>query len=214
MLERIINITPGSDYNHSAKNPKLGKKFSLYAAFQSDTSADSIHISPATAFLANIRWKLKKFANDQERINLVFEFDGFEFLTHFSVRELIQIRRIEYDVKKSMENLGNLVKVSSRISAPLNEFMELDVVVEHMRYLSEFYTRLLKSGLRIPSVVSDTTMLGNMAVDIKNELSDEFSYINSCLLHFVEKYSSQRIAVPAKSGTEETELIIKSVNLG
>lgn len=214
MLERIINITPGSDYNRASRNPKYGKKFSLYTNFQSGSSNDSIQISPATAYLAHIKWKLKKFSNDQEKMGIVFEFDGFEFVTHFSLGEIVQLNRIDYDVMKEIENLGNLVKVSSKMSVLLNEHSDQNIFIEHMNYLSEFYSRLMNSGLRKPSIITDVSMLRNMTVDIYKELTGEFNYINSCLLRFIEKYSSQKISVPLKSGTDETELIIKSVNLG
>jgi len=194
MLEKIVNISAGSDYKQSSR-PGKQSAVSNYISSYHAVSNDSISLSPATSFLSGIGWKLKKIQNEKEKLRIVFSFDDFDFSTAIIPGEIIQLRRIDYEIKYSTVSYTGVVNMNVEISSPLNlEGAESIQVKLHLPELKSFFGTILSSFSFKTDVSSSDYEVQKLFVEMENVLQTEFNYINKGLINFLEKYLSLKIS--------------------
>lgn len=195
MLEKIVNISAGSDYKQSSK-PGARSKASRYLSEYHQVGNDSISLSPATAFLSVIGWKLKKIQIDKEKIHIGFSFDEVDFSTAINPGELFQLQRIDYSIKYSLDSLSGLVDVNIKISSPLiSDNSESIQVKLHLNELKNFFNSIISSSGYKSHASSDTYEIQNIFAEMEHDLRSEFNYINKSLISFLEKFLSIKINV-------------------
>jgi hypothetical protein len=190
MLEKIVNISAGTDYKQSSK-PGRQSSVSNYISSYHAVSNDSISLSPATAFLSGIGWKLKKIQNEKEKLHIVFSFDDFDFSIAIIPGEIAQLQRIDYEIKYSFNSYTGIVNMNIKVASPLNiEGSESIQVKLHLPELKKFFSSIISSfGFRT-DVSSSTYEVQKYFLEMENALQPEFSYINKGLINFLEKYLS------------------------
>ncbi|MCX6169952.1 MAG: hypothetical protein NTX65_11460 [Ignavibacteriales bacterium] len=193
MLEKIVNISAGSDYKQSSK-PGKQSAVSNYINSYHAVSNDSISLSPATAFLSGIGWKLKKIQNEKEKLHIVFSFDDFDFSTVINPAEIIQIPRIEYEIKYSISSYTGVVNMTIKVASPLNlEGSESLQIKLHLNELNKFFGSIISTfGFR-SDVSSNTYEVQKYFLEMESALQMEFNYLNKGLINFLEKYLSCKI---------------------
>jgi len=210
MLEKVINITPGSDYKKSTGNPKYFKKISQYG-YHTVSSNDSIQISPASALLSSYGWKLKKFQNEANNIDLLFETDGFEFETNVLLNEVNQTSRFEYKIRKNVNGYDTEMLITVRITAPINKNYSNGKHQIKLNSLLKLFEQLKSINVNKPKLITDKDVIDSISFELKGDLTKEFYYINYCLLKFLEKYISFKIVY---QNSDNDELIsIKSIQI-
>lgn len=193
MLEKIVNISAGSDYKQSSK-PGARSKASRYLSEYHQVGNDSISLSPATAFLSVIGWKLKKIQIDKEKIHIGFSFDNLDFSTVINPGELFQLQRIDYLIKYSLDSFTGMVEVNLKISSPLVSENSKSIQVKlHLTELKKFFNSIILSSGHKPLVSSDSYEVQNIFSEMEHLLQSEFHYINKSLIGFLEKFLSIKI---------------------
>jgi hypothetical protein len=196
MLERIINITPGSDYKQSSR--PSSRQANAYRHLSSFTtpSNDSFLISPATAFLASINWKLKKVVRENEKLTISFSFDEFEFSTSFFVMEISQNHKIEYDIKHIYESFLGAYDVNAKIMAPISVHKIENIQMKaHLISLSDFVKSVVNPGVSLNVNWAENSDVQKIFAHMERPLKSDFDYINSCLLNFLEKFLSIKLNI-------------------
>ena len=193
MLEKIVNISAGSDYKQSSKSGARSK-VSHYISEYHQVGNDSISLSPATAFLSVIGWKLKKIQIDKEKIHIGFSFDDVDFSTAINPGELFQLQRIVYSIKYSLDSFTGLIDVNIKISSPLiSDNSESIQVKLHLPELKNFFDSIISSSEYKLHASSDTYEIQNIFSNMEHALRSEFNYINKSLISFLEKFLSIKI---------------------
>lgn len=213
MLERIVNISAGSDYKNSSK-PNRFNKSSRYLSTFSSSLPDSISLSPATAFLSTINWRLKRITKSNDKIIINFEFDGYDFTAYVSQNEFHFQNNFEYDIKKIFEKLTERFEVQTLILCQHNikNSDKLDPKF-HLTVLSEMIYRFIDLSHYSYSISVDNSEVKKIFSDMEYALCREFDYINTCLLSFLEKYLTIKADVINDNKRYDNALIMKQIQL-
>lgn len=212
MLEKVVNISPGTDYRKSSGNPKYYKKLGPhgYKTFQSGN--DHLSISPATSLLASLGWKLKKLNMNSEKLHLVFEIDGFEFETSVLLNELNHNPVVDYKIEKNFQGYLTEIFVTVLLKAPIgNKFLH-ENGRRNLEVLQNFFEQFNVPGITKPNTITNKITIDSFLSDYKKQLKEEFGYINACLIQFIEKYFSVDVNFYNKQ-REEGEVVIKSIEI-
>lgn len=211
MLEKIVNINPGSDYKKAAGNPKYYKKVNTFH-FSGSMSNDSLYISPATSFLSSLGWKLKKLQKDSEKIYLLFELDGFEFETNLFLADLNQQVKIDYKVKKNIHGFATEIIVTVSISAPIQSSVEkIDYNIK-LNALAKFFEQFKSISVKKPNIITEHDVIESMVSDHKKSITSEFNNVNKCIINFLEKYVSYKPTFHHSVG-DDGGVIVKSIHI-
>ena len=189
MLERIINIAPGSDYQKSsAKSSQYTRNANFLHSLNSSMN-DSISLSPATAYLSGIRWKLKKLNNNKEKIVVAFEFDEFEFTAALEI--LGATKAIDYEIRKTINKIPFVYQTVLWIgSSSMKKQSEKFEVVTHLPMLNSFLENLVKLSEYSYNISAENSQVKDAFFEKEQDLMPEFEYVNSCAIAFLEKYLS------------------------
>lgn len=211
MLEKIVNIKPGSDYRHSS-SPNKGAQAARYLNTFHSTSSDSFSLSPATVFLSSIHWQLKNFHNENEKLSISFLFDDFEFSISILIGEISVINHFEYEIKRKYASIIKNVEVLAKISSPLNKEQNHNLQVKQnlpvLRNLFESFLSINDSG---GSISADDYFARKSFLDTENDLNEEFKYVDICLLNFLEKYLSLKFN--SKNPLENQHLVLRELQI-
>ncbi len=214
MLERIINITAGSDYKQSARpSSRQTNAYRQYNNFNV-SSNDSVLLSPATAFLSSIHWRLKKVVSENEKILIAFSFDGFEFSSAFYIAELTQNHKIDYDIRYQIESFVGISEINCKISTPMIHKNDDQLQVrETLAGLKDFMKSIYKNDADPNINWADNLEVQQTFTELEYPLSAEFDYINNCLINFLEKYLSIKLNIKNENGNARDTLALKFLQL-
>lgn len=214
MLEKVVNISPNSDYKKSAGSPKYYKKVNSYT-YSSNPINDTALISPATALLAAYGWKLKKINQEADKVHIIFELDGFEFDTTVELNQLNKFRNIEYKIKKDVLGFAAEIVVVVILIAPIKFNMHESDFDKTLNSLTEFFEQFKSQSVKKPNVITDQYTIDSLVSDFIDSLNKEFNYINDCLIKFLDKYASLKIhhLQNGESRGEQDGILIKSIHI-
>jgi hypothetical protein len=212
MLERIINIAPGSDYKHSSAKTNRYQRTSQFLNELHSSVNDSISLSPATSFLASVHWKLKKFQSEKEKYVITFDFDGFEFTVHVGQPDLVVTHSMEYNVKKVIERISSSYLTTLYFNTP--HFAKQDDKIEikdKLPYLTTFVNELVDLNEISYLIKADSIEVKKIFFEKEEEMRLEFDYLNSCMVGFLEKYLSMKFnSADKRFSTEEVLSLLKA----
>ncbi len=213
MLEKIVNITPGSDYKQASK-PARYSNISNFASVLNSSLNDSISLSPATAFLSSVNWKLRKLQNDKDRVLIVFEFDGFEFLTQIHLSDLSRLSIFDFDIKKHLENYSNKTEVYMKIISPIDQKLRENIDPKfNLPALNQFIDEIVAISSFRYSISEDNAEVKEIFYEHENNIRAEFNYIGECLKNFLEKFLSVKLFINQSFSNPETVLLLKKLGI-
>jgi hypothetical protein len=211
MLEKIVNIKPGSDYRHSS-SPNKGAQAARYLNTFHSGSSDSFSLSPATVFLSSIHWQLKNFHNENEKLFVNFSFDEFDFSISILVGEISITTNFDYEIKRIYNSFIGNNEILAKISSPLYKEQNHNIEVkQNLPVLQNLYKSILELHERNGEIGIDDYFVGKIFIDLERNLLEEFTYINMCLLNFLEKYLSLRFN--SKNDVENKHLILRELQI-
>ena len=214
MLDKISNISAGSEYSRSAKSNSFNGI--IGAAYNKKVDAhDSVNISPALKYLTEVNWKLKEFKHViNEKLYLTFLVSDIEFQTTIDLVNLSGLASLEYRVIK--EKKGNNWKSRT--------YMDLAAALDKIQYdenpflinfsaLNVLFQRIFDLNVFNEITQNDRYMIEELLRDIKFGINDEFNYLNSFLFTFIDKLIGIKI-VNNKEAYENSEpIIIKKIKV-
>jgi len=213
MLERIVNISAGSDYKNSSKPNRYNKSSNYLSTFSSSLS-DSISLSPATAFLSSVNWYLKKLKKNNNKIEICFEFDGFDFTANVNQSGAYFQNNIEYDIKKITEMMVERFEVQILILSRLNHINNNMFDPKfHLTVLSDMINKIIEFSRYSYSISVDSTGIMKIFSGLEYGLRNEFDYINTCLLSFLEKYLTVKADILNDEMEYDNTLIMEKIHL-
>ncbi len=207
MLEKIINITPGSDFKNSSRPSKYSKTSQFMHAFQTSIG-DSVSLSPATSYLSSINWRLKKFVNEKDKITITFEFDSIEFTVNINQNDLLSITSFEYDVKKIFELFSSRYEFLARVNSHYSNQNSSGKLIT-LPTLNQFIKDVADLASFMDTVTIDNQEVQKIIFKIEDALKSEFNYLDRCLITFFQKYLSLKINHQSLANTGSTPLLKK-----
>ncbi|MBX3006731.1 MAG: hypothetical protein KF816_01760 [Melioribacteraceae bacterium] len=209
MLEKIVNINAGSDYKNSTKPSKYSVAGRYLTDYQTHSN-DSVTISPASSFIAKIHWRLKQVKKDVNKVEIIFDFDNFEFHTIISPSELIQSPHFNYHIKKNLEGLMTKGELNLTVSSAVDNISHEFEIKDKLSILNSFVEEtLMISGDKYLLNESDYSV-NTIFYALVNGLKPEFEYLNNCLIIFFEKLMSTKITVPNNTAVHGNTLVLKN----
>jgi hypothetical protein len=213
MLERIVNISPGSDYKSStSKSGHYHRSAQFLSTLQSSLS-DSISLSPATAFLSSVQWRLKKLSNEKEKYVIVFDFDGFEFTAHVGQPDILIAHSMEYEVRKKVDRFTTVYDTFMQIISAVSDQRDKPGSKVSLPELSLLVNDFIDLENLTYSLSSETTEVKRKFYQRNELLQGEFNYLNSCLVAFLEKYLSINYNFTAGALSQNDSLLLRKVQI-
>lgn len=213
MLEKIVNISAGSDYKQSSK-PGARAKVSRYLSEYHQVCNDSISLSPATAFLSILGWKLKKIQIEKEKIHIGFSFDNIDFSTALNPSEISLLSQIDYHIEHSIESPTGIFELNIKISSPVAaEITENIQVKNHLFEVKKFFDSIISFPGSKALLSSDSYDVQQIFSEMEYGLQSEFLYVNRGLINFLEKFLSIKINMLNSRATCNAKLTLKFLQI-
>jgi len=216
MLGKIINISTNPDLRQQRRSHGFGKFFAG-GYLHRELVHDSVTLSPALLYLNEIKWQLKEINNSSnEKMVLVFIVAGLEFSTTIDMLDISYLEGLNYDVLKEREHNGEKTKALAQFSAKVNyhSFEEFENIIEFKGF-KIFFDRLFLLDMDCELNAYESKAINNLLDGINERICDEFDYINSGILTFIEKLKGiklPRLAFVNEQGNLVTLLKIKTSN--
>ena len=193
MLNRILNITAGSDFNKAAKpirSSRQGKVLS-YANYDGH---DSIAISPAYSFLLRHKWNVKELNVLEDKVYINFFLSEFEFITSVFLKQINQLANLEYTVIKDVNIDGKKydLAVDFLVNIAKTEYNE-EALNTNFTELTVFFEKLLHLKINPGINSADKKLIYGLLEEYGADIQEEFNSVNNCLFIFIEKYFNFKI---------------------
>jgi hypothetical protein len=211
MLNRIINITPGSDFKHSG-SPSGAQGDASKNASNSNNPSDSVELSSAIKFLMQIGWKLRKLKHyPGEKIELVFFSSGIEFQTIIDISDpnfpskfdyVLKKEKLYQDKKKYMEIFLSSVLVDIK-----NNFKKPSELKELNNFFDTLFTLVLEGG-DLPQNFN----LNDFSKQFE-DIPDEINNINNYLILLIEKITETKIILKNPDQEMHESVLIRKIGL-
>ena len=208
MLNKIINISAGSDFKKSS-GTGTKSRFLRRNAYSSFQFHDSIVFSPALQYLTNIKWRLKEISHKSKgKLAISFIADDIEFQTVVDLPNIDSMKTIDYKVIKenTEDNSVNpiLVEVELRIEGINEDNLSHSVTLYN---LEKLFNRLYTLKIEEQLTTASSVMLSDLIGDLLEDLKLEFDQINNHLFNFIEKLTESKISVDDKKDLRGIEPI-------
>ena len=188
MLNRIVNITAGSDFKNAPKKTQ-SQRYERGNFYQIFEGHDSISISPAYNFLTRHKWKIKELNAEDEKLYIDFILGDFEFAASINLGQINQISTIEYTVikEKEIDNLINKIAVTFIVNLSKIDYSEADYHYS-LTNIDAFFNRIMYLKLRGDLTVSDRKAIDGLLDGLGRAIQADFDLINNGLFIFISKY--------------------------
>lgn len=215
MLNKIDNISPGSEYSKASR--PSGFTGNLASAYVRQSYVhDSVNISPALQFLNLVRWRLKEFKHiAKEKLFLDFMLSDIEFQTTIDLVTIERANDLSYHIIKE----GNETNYNSKIIS------DMLVKIENIQYdkepelinlsaLNVFFQRVFNQRIYRELTQSDKYIIDELVNGISTGMKDEFEYLNNQLFIFLEKLEGIRVDKKDRKEINQNEIItVNSIRL-
>lgn len=187
MLEKITNINLKSEFFNGRKAVSAYKNSLKNNILRNDWH-DSVNLSPAYRFLAQVDWQLKEMKNlSANKVFIDFFFSGYEFQTTLDLSNHAKLNLLEYNVTNQAtdKKVGAVITATLSVSINKQKSEFVDVLTE-LHGVNILFSRL--SLLNLGEELNfNNNILYELFDGILRMVNKEFDYLNSCLFAFVEK---------------------------
>jgi hypothetical protein len=214
MLNKIDNISPGSEYSKASR--PVGSSGSLASAYVRQSYVhDSVNISPALQYLNQVRWRLKEFKHvAKEKLFLDFILSDIEFQTTIDLDIVERADYLSYHITKlgNETNLNN--KIISDLSVKIENIQYDDALLLNLSALNVFYQRIFNQRIYRELTQNDKYVIDELVNGISDGMQDEFEHLNNQLFIFLEKLEGIRIDKKGRKDFNQTDIVtVKSIRL-
>jgi len=185
MLDKILNITPGSDFNQS--HLKKGKTKLLFHRISGYSEThDSLSYSPAWRYIAQLNWRINavKLLKDN-KLYISFEVAETEFNTLLNLDDINCSGTYVYEITRRKRSGDSENAVLIMLEKKTYNINDVNVIYE-LKNLNRLFERVWNLDLR--QEISDEEMsLNTLLEDIADDISEELNFITVSLIGFIEK---------------------------
>ena len=210
MLNRIINITPGSDYKHSGNSSNMQNDASKNAS-NSNNPSDSVELSSAIKFLMQIGWQLRKLKHfSDEKMELVFFCSGIEFQTIIDISDPNFPSKFDYVLKKEklyQEKEKHMEIFLSSFLMNINNNLKKP---SELNELNNFFDTLFNLGQDREGFPPNFD-LNEFSKEFEN-ISSEINDINNFLIQFIEIITETTIVLKNPDLQTNQSVVIDKVH--
>ncbi|MHB8578533.1 MAG: hypothetical protein ACYDA4_01570 [Ignavibacteriaceae bacterium] len=215
ILNKIDNISAGSDYNKASKAANSGNLLNINFARHLDLH-DKVDFSPSLKYVNQINWKLKEFKHlVNDKLFLDFIVSNLEFQTTIDLANFQNLELLDYLVIKEIDNLKPKKKIITDISTYIGRtnYNQESLFIKFLS-LNLFFQRMEDSNLTGDITVRDKFVLDNFVNDIINGIMKEFDLLNNQIFIFIDKLANLKLGVTEKSKKNHGDLlVIKKINI-
>jgi len=215
MLNKINNISAGSDYKKASKTASTGNYLGINFARRMDFH-DSVDFSPSLKFVSQINWRLKDFKHvANEKLYLDFILSNIEFQITISLANFNNLEILDYLVIKEFEKNKIRKKIISNISSKIGKISyDQEPLIITLSSLNLLFQRVEESGIGGEITFKDQFVLENFVNDIINGIIREFSLLNNQIFIFLDKLANLKISGKEKGKTNSNDfLVIKKISV-
>ncbi|MCF6269669.1 MAG: hypothetical protein L3J41_08165 [Melioribacteraceae bacterium] len=212
MLERIGNISFENDFSKSKRRKYGSYKGNLYAGSSFDIN-DSISFSPASKYLSRANWLLKEYHQSNEgKINLEFNYHGFSFEVSFDLETLGTINSLVYKISKDVVQNLQEKNVSATFKISIGKSSQKLPLQKELRGLEQLFARFATLNLNNELNIYNYELIETLLEGMYSLLQNDFEYLNSTLLQFIEKQTNMRVgSLVAKFHNVSTEISLQKI---
>lgn len=214
MLDKILNITPGSDFNQSPVKKGKGDYFLSRIAAHSDVH-DSLSYSPAWRYITQLNWRINgaKLLKDN-KFYISFIVGETEFNTLLDLNDLSSSSVFVYEITRKKVINNNETGVLIELEKKTYSVADAGVIYE-LKNLNRLFERVWNMDLK--HELSDKEMyLNSLLEDNIKGISAEINFITVSLVSFVEKLLNKTFSHALLKGQKTVQEInikkIKSLN--
>ncbi len=188
MLNKIDNISAGSEYSKSARPSGFGINAASAYNRRADIH-DSVNISPALQFLNQVNWRLKEFKHSaNEKLFLDFIVSSIEFRTTIDLVNINLLGSLDYNLIKEGSPAVSTSKIYSDLSSAIGEINYDTVpVLINFSALNVFFGRVFDMHIYRELTRSDSYIFEELLNGIGNGIRNEFDQLNSQVFIFLDK---------------------------
>ncbi len=214
MLEKITNISAGSDYKNATSKTGRYSRASQFINVLNSSMTDSISLSPAVSYLNSLNWKLKRINKIKENLIVIFEYDGYEFTANVGYPETALNNHIDYLIKKFIEKFSNRIEINISLETPpFNKELQPKENEANLFYLNLFVDDLLALNEKVYQLNENNYEVMKLFNSRERNLKYEFNTINENLFHFIEKYLSIKLRPISIAEPVEDKILLRRVQL-
>ncbi|MHB1687358.1 MAG: hypothetical protein ACYCVH_08285 [Ignavibacteriaceae bacterium] len=209
MLNKIDNISAGSDYNKASKTANSGNLLNINFARRLDLH-DKVDFSPSLKFVNQINWKLKEFKHIvNDKLFLDFVVSNIEFKTTIDLANFNKLEILNYLVIKEVDKDNVRKKIIADISSYIGKInYNQDPLLIKFLSLNLFFRRVEESNLSGDITVRDKFVLENFVNDIINGIMKEFDLLNNQIFIFLDKLANLKLSVAEKDKNNPGDLLV------
>ena len=188
MLEKVENINPKGSFKQ--KDRKRKKESAYHAHFvEKHFIKDSIVLSPAAQFLANLNWTLKDIQYlSNDKILLNFLIDEVEFYTEIDLDKLYTEEMQLFHILKSNVKYSGEEKILIQLMIYKDMVKTVDDDLKfEIPVISDLFDKVFDLKLKTDIGKEDYVLLRNLIEDIEEQLVEEFQYVLYGIYTFLDK---------------------------
>jgi hypothetical protein len=210
MLDKILNITPGSDFSQSPVKKGKADFFLSRVSAHSDVH-DSLSYSPAWRYITQLNWRINgaKLLKDN-KFYISFIVAETEFNTLLDLNDLSSSSVFVYDITR--KKIVNNTETGVLIEMEKKTYSVADAgVIYELKNLNRLFERVWNLDLK--HELNDKEMyLNALLEDNLNGISAEINFITVSLVSFVEKLLNKTFSHALLQGQKTVqELNIKKI---
>lgn len=194
MLEKINNISAGSDFTKAVRSSNFGTVLSSTYTRKADAH-DSVDISPAFKFLNSVNWKLKEFKHiANEKLFLGFVLSDIEFRTAIDLVNFEKISMFNYNVLKETKKDKTARRIIADLSVRIDSVdYEAEPALINFSALNVFFQRVFDLNIYREITREEKYLFDDLLDGILYGIKDEFIHLNNHVLIFLDKLNGQRV---------------------
>lgn len=215
ILNKIDNISAGSDYNKASKAANSGNLLNINFARRLDLH-DKVDFSPSLKYVNQINWKLKEFKHVvNDKLFLDFVVSNLEFQTTIDLANYGKLELLNYLVIKEIDSKKPKKKIITDISSYVGRTnYNQDPLFIKFLSLNLFFQRVEDSNLSGDITIRDKFVLDDFVNDIINGIMKEFDLLNNQIFIFIDKLANLKLSVAEKNKNNHGDLlVIKKINV-
>ncbi len=202
MLEKINNISAGSDFTKAVRSSNIGSVLSSAYTRKVDAH-DSVDISPAFKFLNSVNWKLKEFKHIvNEKLYLAFILSGVEFRTVIDLVNFEKLSLLNYTVLKETKKGKSAFRMTTDLSVRIERpDYEAGPVLINFSALNVFFQRAFGLNMFREITREEKYLFDDLLQGISFGIKEEFLRLNNHILIFMDKLTGLKVSrqeVPTK----------------